>query len=54
MTGSTVRGAFTDELTRLAQMDRTLFALATDSRGSVTLGDFAALLPGQFIECGIA
>lgn len=54
MTGSTVRGAFTDELTRLAQMDRTLFALATDSRSSVTLGDFAALLPGQFIECGIA
>lgn len=29
-------------------------ALATDSRGSVTLNDFAAELPLQFVECGIA
>lgn len=54
MTKSTVRSAFTSELMRLAQDDPTLFALATDSRGSVTLGDFAALLPNQFVECGIA
>lgn len=35
-------------------MDARIFALATDSRGSVTLGDFAKELPGQFVECGIA
>lgn len=29
-------------------------ALATDSRGSVTLTDFANELPEQFVECGIA
>ena len=50
MTGSTVRGAFTDELTRLAQMDRTLFALATDGgrsrkRGSATV----CLWPGVLL-----
>jgi len=28
--------------------------LATDSRGSVTLTDFAKELPEQFVECGIA
>jgi transketolase len=31
-----------------------LYAVATDSRGSVTLGDFAVELPGQFLELGIA
>jgi len=48
------RTAFTQTLTRLAREDRTLFAVATDSRGSVTLADFAETLPEQFVECGIA
>lgn len=48
------RKAFTDELLALAKEDPSIFALATDSRGSVTLGDFAKALPGQFVECGIA
>ena len=49
-----LRGAFTQEIERLATEDKTIYALATDSRGSVTLTDFAKHLPGQFVECGIA
>ena len=49
-----VRKAFTETLLELARRDRRICALATDSRGSVTLGDFAAELPEQFVECGIA
>lgn len=49
-----VRMAFTKRLLELAREDQTLFAVATDSRGSVTLGDFAGELPEQFVECGIA
>jgi len=45
---------FTDTLLKLAKQDSTLFAVASDSRGSVTLTDFAEQLPGQFVECGIA
>ena len=48
------REAFTRTLLELAREDTRLFALATDSRGSVTLGDFARELPAQFVECGIA
>ena len=48
------RMAFTRTLLELARDDKALFALATDSRGSVTLSDFAAELPEQFVECGIA
>ena len=48
------RVAFTRTLLELARQDQTLFAVATDSRGSVTLTDFAAELPDQFVECGIA
>ena len=54
MSKSTLRGAFTQTLLELAKEDRNVFALATDSRGSVTLGDFANELPEQFVECGIA
>jgi len=50
----TAREAFARTLLALAREDARLFALATDSRGSVTLGDFARELPGQFVECGIA
>lgn len=49
-----VRMAFTQELLSIAKENPIIFALATDSRGSVTLGDFAAQLPNQFVECGIA
>jgi transketolase len=38
----------------LAKKDRNIVAVATDSRGSVTLVDFARELPDQFVECGIA
>lgn len=54
MRSETVRKAFTDELLALARQDASLFAVATDSRGSVTLGAFAEALPAQFVECGIA
>ena len=49
-----VRMAFTQSLLTLARDNSTLFAVATDSRGSVTLTDFANELPAQFVECGIA
>jgi transketolase len=48
------RKAFTKTLLELAKSDRDIVALATDSRGSVTLGDYAKALPAQFIEVGIA
>ncbi|MDP4151909.1 MAG: transketolase C-terminal domain-containing protein [Bacillota bacterium] len=48
------RKSFTDTLLELAKKDRNIIAVATDSRGSVTLGDFADQLPRQFVECGIA
>jgi transketolase len=48
------RKAFTDTLLELAKSDASIFAVATDSRGSVTLSDFARELPNQFVECGIA
>ena len=40
-----VRKAFTETLLELAQKDSRIFAVATDSRGSVTLGEFAQELP---------
>ncbi|MBQ3669229.1 MAG: transketolase family protein [Clostridia bacterium] len=51
---STLRGAFTQRILELAKEDKSIFTLATDSRGSVTLGDYAKQLPEQFVECGIA
>ncbi len=48
------RKAFTETLLELAKQDQRIFALATDSRGSVTLNDFVKALPDQFVECGIA
>lgn len=49
-----VRKAFTETLLELARKDPCIFAVATDSRGSVTLSEFAQELPQQFVECGIA
>lgn len=48
------RKAFTEILLELAKQDQRIFALATDSRGSVTLNDFVQALPDQFVEGGIA
>ena len=48
------RKAITETLLKLAREDKTIFALATDSSGSVTLNDFVRELPSQFVECGIA
>ena len=48
------RKGFTDTLLTLAKQDKNIIAVTTDARGSVTLGDFAKELPGQFVECGIA
>lgn len=48
------RKAFTDTLLALARNDKNIIAVTTDARGSVTLNDFAAELPAQFVECGIA
>ncbi|MGI6652779.1 MAG: transketolase family protein [Christensenellales bacterium] len=49
-----VRMAFTAALLETAKQDNSIFAVATDSRGSVTLNDFAEKLPNQFVEIGIA
>lgn len=48
------RQSFTETLLELAKKDKDIIAIATDSRGSVTLGNFAQQLPEQFVECGIA
>ena len=48
------RKAFTDKLIELAQKDKTIIALTSDARGSVTLDKYAELLPDQFVELGIA
>ncbi|MBA2132169.1 transketolase family protein [Capillibacterium thermochitinicola] len=48
------RRVFTETLLALAKNDRRIFALASDSRGSATLNEFAATLPDQFVEVGIA
>lgn len=46
--------AFTSALLEAAKRDEMIFAITTDSRGSVTLVDFAEQLPQQFVEIGIA
>src|SRR4030042_2313139 len=48
------RQAFTDKLLELAKKDRDIIAVTTDARGSVTLNQFAEVLPDQFVEVGIA
>ncbi|MDE5751456.1 MAG: transketolase family protein, partial [Duncaniella sp.] len=48
------RKSFTDELLAKAREDKDIVVVTTDARGSVTLTDFAAELPAQFVECGIA
>lgn len=48
------RKAFTDKLIEVAQKDKNIVALTSDARGSVTLGEYAEVLPEQFVELGIA
>ncbi len=48
------REAFTSTLLDLAKSDRSIVALTSDARGSVSLGAFASELPSQFVEVGIA
>lgn len=48
------RIAFTETLLEIAREDWLIYALVSDSRGSVTLGEFTKELPGQFVEAGIA
>jgi transketolase len=48
------REAFTSTLLELAKQDSRIIALTSDARGSVSLTDFAAALPKQFVEVGIA
>lgn len=48
------RKAFTSELLEQARRNDQIWAIATDSSGSVTLGNFVKELPERFVECGIA
>ncbi len=48
------RKIFTETILELAKENPDIVVLATDSRGSVTLNEFADTLPEQFVEIGIA
>ncbi|MBN2858802.1 MAG: hypothetical protein JXK93_00895 [Sphaerochaetaceae bacterium] len=48
------RKAFTDTITELAKSDPSIMVVTSDARGSVTLTDYAAQHPDQFVEVGIA
>ncbi|GAA0136002.1 transketolase C-terminal domain-containing protein [Paenibacillus sp. YSY-4.3] len=48
------RQVICDTLLELAQADRDIMVLASDSRGSAAMGPFAEAFPEQFVEVGIA
>ncbi len=48
------RKSFTNTLLKLGKKDKSIVAVTSDARGSVTLDDFAKELPEQFVEVGIA
>lgn len=48
------RKAFSDTLLEKAKADKTIYTVATDSRGSVTTAKFFRELPKQSVELGIA
>ena len=48
------RRAFTSIIENLAEHDKSIYIVCTDSRGSVTAGNFAEKYPEQFVEAGIA
>ncbi len=53
-TALSCRHAFTATLIDAARVDERIYAISSDSKGSVTLGDFEKALPKQFVEVGIA
>lgn len=48
------RQVICETLLELAQEDRDIMVLASDSRGSAAMAPFAKAFPGQFVEVGIA
>jgi Transketolase, C-terminal subunit len=54
VSGIPCRKAFTETILSEAFHDKNIFVVASDSRGSATLDDFAIKLPDQFVEVGIA
>lgn len=48
------RQVICDTLMELAQEDRDIVVLASDSRGSAAMAPFANAYPEQFVEVGIA
>lgn len=48
------RKAFTNTILNKAQDDKDIVVITSDAKGSVTLNEFCAKLPDQFIEVGIA
>lgn len=48
------RQVICDTLMELAEQDRDIIVLASDSRGSASMTQFAQRFPGQFVEVGIA
>lgn len=54
MSKGSVRKAICASILRHAREDESILAVCTDSRGSVTIGQMADELPGQFVEAGIA
>lgn len=54
LNGIPCRKAFSNAILEEANHNRDIIVVASDSRGSATLEDFAEKLPKQFIEAGIA
>ena len=52
--GFSCRHAFSGALLEAARLDPAIYAICSDSKSSVTLGDFEKALPGQYVEAGIA
>jgi len=52
--GVSCRHAFTATLLEEARANPRIFAVTSDAKGSVTLGNFEKALPAQFVEIGIA
>jgi transketolase len=48
------RKSLAETLLELGRNDKEIIVLASDSKGSAALDDFARELPEQFVECGIA
>lgn len=52
--GNGCRQAFMRSLLEAARKDPSIYVVTSDARGSASLDEFAAALPGQFVEVGIA